>query len=293
MQEENISLRAWVTLFILSLVWGSSFILIKKSLIAFDPLQLAAMRIFFSALALSPLLYYKRKEIEWHRWPVFLLLGTTGNLIPAVLFFYAQTQISSTLSGLLNSLTPIWTMIVGLVFFGAVFNRLRLIGVILGFLGAATLVLLSGKHPDNPNVWYGSLVVLATLSYGVSGNVVKTRFQDTPSKLISAGSFATVAIPSFFYLIYSGFFTSDFTAPEVQYSLIALLVLALVGTAIATIVFYKLVQETNAVFGSSVAYLMPVVAIGWGILDGEYFSWTHLIGMALILSGVNLIRRAK
>lgn len=291
MSNENVDTKAWLTLLILSVVWGSSFILMKKALISFPPMQLAALRIAISGITLSPILYKYRGEINWAHWYRYALVGMVGNAIPAVLFFVAQTQISSSLSGLLNSMTPIWTLILGMVFFYQPLIREQVLGVVLGFVGASILVLAGSNMGSSSNAWYGLLVLIATVFYGLSGNLVKHYFQHTRSLLISAGSFGATAIVAILYLLIFNPIHITHWDTSVYQSLGALFVLSLVGTVLATIIFYQLIQRTSAVFGSTVAYIMPIVAITWGVLDGEQVGWLHLLGIVLILVGVYEVRR--
>ncbi|MFT4533690.1 MAG: drug/metabolite transporter (DMT)-like permease [Saprospiraceae bacterium] len=291
MQEKEISIRHFVILGVLSLVWGSSFILIKKALIAFHPFDLACMRLGVSALAFTPVIIYNRKRIPWKRWKLFLTIGLTGSGIPAFMYFLAQTNINSMVSGLLNSLTPIWTLIIGIIIFKNPMDKYKTTGVLIGFIGAALLMIYGENEGSNSNLWYGLFIVIGTLCYGMSGNLVKHYLQDVDSIIISATSFFLVGGPALILLALHGtIFDVTFSEQE-MYSIGALLLLSLIGTVLATVIFYKLIQETNAVFGSSVAYIMPLVAIFWGFLDGEALGLVVLISMALILSGVYLIKK--
>ena len=291
MQEKEISVRHFVILGVLSLVWGSSFILIKKALIAFDPFDLACMRLAVSAIAFTPVIIYNRKRIPWKRWKLFLTIGLTGSGIPAFMYFLAQTNINSMVSGLLNSLTPIWTLIIGIIIFKNPMDKYKTIGVSIGFIGAAMLMIFGNNEGSNTNLWFGIFIVIGTFCYGMSGNLVKHYLQDVDSIIISATSFFLVGGPAIILLILHGtIFDVTFSEQE-MYSFGALLLLSLIGTVLATVIFYKLIQETNAVFGSSVAYIMPLVAIFWGFLDGEALGLIVLISMALILSGVYLIKK--
>jgi len=291
MQETQISAKHFVILGFLSLIWGSSFILIKKALIAFDPFDLACMRLGVSAIAFTPILLYHKKSIPWKRWKLFLTVGLTGSGIPAFMYFLAQTNINSMVSGLINSLTPIWTLIIGILIFKNPMDKHKTIGVTIGFIGAAALMVFGDSKGANTNLWYGLFVVVGTICYGMSGNLVKHYLQDVDSMIISATSFFLVGIPALILLVVHGTIFDTTINSQTMYSFGALLLLALIGTVLATIIFYKLIQETNPVFGSSVAYLMPLVAIFWGFLDGEGLGIVVLISMALILSGVYLIKK--
>lgn len=291
MEERPISMRHFIILGVLSLVWGSSFILIKKALISFDPFDLACMRLGVSALAFTPVIIYNRKRIPWKRWKLFLTVGLCGSGIPAFMYFLAQTNINSMVSGLLNSLTPIWTLIIGIIIFKNPMDKYKTTGVLIGFIGAASLMIFGESEGSNSNLWYGLFIVVGTLCYGMSGNLVKHYLQDVDSIIISATSFFLVGIPALIIMLMRGSIFEVIMSDQVMYSFGALLLLSLIGTVLATIIFYKLIQETNAVFGSSVAYIMPLVAIFWGFLDGEGLGIVVLISMALILSGVYLIKK--
>jgi|GEM_PF-2879251 len=235
-QEENpITVRHLVILGILSIVWGSSFILIKKALVSFKPFDLACMRIAISALAFTPIVIIRRKDIPWHRWKLFLTVGLTGSGIPAFMYFLAQTNINSMVSGLLNSLTPIWTLIIGILIFKNPFDKQKIAGVTIGFVGAAALILFGDDKGSNANLWYGLFVVVGTLCYGMSGNLVKHYLQDTTSIIISATSFFLIGAPAIIYLIANGSLTDIAFDADQLYSLGAVLILSLVGTVLATI----------------------------------------------------------
>lgn len=291
--DENVDIKYWGILALLSLVWGSSFILMEFALKSFEPIQLAGMRVAISAFCLSPVLFIHRKNIPWKRWYQFFIAGMIGNGIPAILFFIAQSHITSTLSGLLNCLTPIWTLIVGLLFFGTQSEKSKFLGVILGFIGAAILVIGSKDGSGNNNYLYAGMVVLATLSYGTSANYVKTILHDVKPIIISAMTFFTISIPASIYLLFTDFSSIDLSNKQTIQSIAAICTLAILGTALATILFYYLIQKTSAVFGSTVAYLMPIVALFWGVMNDEPVTMWHLVGMIVILSGVYIIRKKK
>lgn len=290
-QEKSPDIKSYLVLGFLSIVWGSSFILIKKSLIAFEPIDLAFLRIAISATAFLPILIYHWKQVDWFRWKLFLAVGMTGSGIPAFMYFIAQTNINSSVSGLLNSLTPIFTLLIGVVIFKNALAKNQLIGVTLGFIGAAILLLFTNESGQNKNLWYGLFVVVGTICYGLSGNLVKHYFQNTKSIIISSVSFVFIGIPATSYLLISGFFTSLEGTNEEMKAFGALLFLSLLGTVLASVIFYKLIQQTSAVFGSSVAYIMPLVAVIWGFFDGESLGIIIFVSLTLILYGVYLIRK--
>lgn len=290
--KSAVSLSSWLTLAVLGLVWGSSFILIKKGLIALNPVQLACLRITISSLAFTPVLIYHRKAVDWTRWKLFLLVGLTGSGLPAFLYSIAQTGVSSSLAGMLNSMTPIFTLIIGILFFKTGFRWSKIVGVVLGFAGVLTLIFSNGADFGG-SVPFALLIIAGTMCYGTSVNIVKEYFQETRSILISATSFFLIGPPAIIYLLSSGAIADMSSKPDILMSIGAVLLLALVGTVTATIIFYKLVKDTNAVFASSVAYIMPIVALGWGFWDGEQLNMLHILGMVFILTGVYIIKRTS
>lgn len=291
MSENKIENSSWILLTILSLIWGCSFILIKKALIAFSPVQLACLRLSISALAFTPIVLYYRKSIPWSRLGTFFLVGITGSGVPAFLFFMAQTNVSSSIAGVLNSMTPIWTLMLGGLFFSTGFSPQKIFGVGIGFLGAASLLWKGGDESIGSQPVYGFLILLATFCYGLSVNMVQHFFKETRPVIISAVSFFTIGIPAAVYLFTTDIFSIWQTNPDAPYALGAVTTLSLFGTVIASIIFYYLVQKTNAVFASTTTYFMPIVALAWGVLDKESIGVYHLISMALILAGVYLIKR--
>lgn len=287
------TLISWLILAVLSLIWGSSFILIKRSLIAFSPVQVACLRIGISALAFQPFLYARMKQVPWQHWKYFLVVGLAGSGIPAFLFAFAQTQINSTLAGILNSLTPLFTLIIGMLFFRSPFDWLKIMGVIIGLMGALLLIGWSNDQGLQGQWFYASLIVVATICYGLSLNTVATKLSGIPSLTISAVSFSFLGLPALITLGFSDFFSVITQHPEGFNSLAAVSILSFFGTFLSTIIFFYLVQLNNAVFASMIAYLMPVVAVGWGVIDGEPVGWIHLVAMVIILGGIFLGRMGK
>lgn len=291
-KSTEVSTIAWLILLFLSIIWGSSFILIKKALISFTAIQVAALRITVGALAFLPLMLSQYKKIDWKKFKLFGIVGLTGSGIPAFLYATAQTEISSSMAGLLNSLTPIFTMLIGVIIFKLLFQWSKLWGILIGFIGASMLLVFENFNTSlNINVYYGLFIVLGTICYGTSVNLVKEFFQNTSSVIISAVSFFLIGPPAVIILLFTDVHLVFQQDPGAMEALLYIVILSLFGTVLSTIIFFKLVQDTNAVFGSSVSYLIPIVAIGWGFIDGELLSWYHLSGMALILLGVYLIRK--
>lgn len=280
----------YLILFILSIVWGSSFILIKKALIAFEPQQVASLRITISALAFTPVVLYYRKQILWSKWKTLLAVGLTGSAVPAFLFSTGQTELSSTITGILNSLSPLFTLLFGIIIFGAAVIQRKIIGVLLGLSGAILMVVFAEEGGASSNLAYGLLIVLAAACYGLSANIVSFRLKGMKSLHLSATSFFLVGLPAIFYLFSTDFVQVLQTDDYALKSLAAVTFLSLIGTVAASVIFYYLIQKTSALFGSTVAYLMPIVSVFWGLLDGEFINLFHFFGMGLILFGVYLSR---
>lgn len=282
----------FIILGILALTWGSSFILIKKSLVAYSPVQVACLRLSITSLALFPVVLRRARQVEWNKWRLFLAVGLLGTAIPAFLFSFAQQKVDSSVAGMLNTLTPLFTLVLGIAFFHARLVWAKVAGVLLGLSGAAVLILLGQKGALSGSIGYSLLIVLATVCYGANLNVVATFFNHLNSLTLSAVSFTFVGIPALAFLLAGTDFLQRLaTDPQALVALGYVAILSLGGTVIASVLFFRLVQKTNAVFSSMVAYLMPVVALGWGMLDGEAMSIFHLIGIAFIMAGVYLSRR--
>lgn len=288
-------LKAWSLLIFLSIIWGTSFILIKRSLLAFSPVEVAILRVGISGLAFLPFFIFHFKKLEWNRWWFYLIIALTGSGVPAILYATAQTELSSATSGILNSITPIFALIIGVLVFGNLTSKKQIIGAIIGFIGAAALIVLdkpvdTGEHIP---IFFAMLIIAGTLLYGTNVNLVKHYFQNVRPMHLSAFAFVLLGVPVMLYIPFSNIPEIVVTHPDGLESLLALTFLALMSTFLALIIFYKLVQDTSAVFGSSVAYIIPIVALLWGFFDGEYIGWMHVISMIVILIGVFMIRMGQ
>ncbi len=281
-------LRSWLLLVLIGAIWGSSFILMKKGLMVFSDVQIATMRMGMAWLVTLPFLLGRFKEISKKEWLILLSVGLLGNGLPAFLFATAQTKIDSSLAGMLNSLVPLLTMTFGLLLFGLRTWLLQVIGLVIGFVGAIMLIVMpggiSGFQPA------ALLVVLASTCYAFNLNVVRRYLSKMPSMLITAGSFLWVGPFCLIYLFTTDF-TSRFEHEAALQSFGAIVILAVVGTTIAVLMFNKLIQSGGAVFASMVTYIVPIVAIIWGVLDGESISVWSILGVFVILAGVYLVNK--
>jgi drug/metabolite transporter (DMT)-like permease len=277
----------WLFLTVLALIWGSSFILIKKGLVGLSPMQLGSLRIIFSAIFLIIIGFRSITEIKQHQWKYIALTSLFGTFIPAFLFAIAQTQISSSVSSILNSLTPLNTLIIGGLAFGLSFKRTQVLGVIIGLIGTLLLIVNGAMNHPNQNYWYTVLVLVASICYATNVNLLKKHLSDVKPLSISTGNFLVMLVPALIVL-FSTNFLSVVENAEVQNSMIYIIILGVVGTGIANIIFFKLIQMSSPVFATSVTYLIPVVAFFWGLLDNEMLTPIQFIGAFIILIGVYL-----
>ena len=277
----------WFYLLVLSLIWGSSFILIKKGLVGLTAFQLGSLRIIFASLFLLLIGFKSLLKIPSHQWKYIALTSIFGTFVPAYLFAIAETQIDSSITAILNSLTPLSTLILGAVFFGITFRRSQIWGVFIGLLGSLLLVFNGAVHHPEQNYYYSILVIVASLCYALNVNLLKKYLSDLTPLSITTGNFLILLFPALGILFFTGFF-DVVHVEKVQHSLLFILVLGVVGTGIANIIFFKLIQISSPVFATSVTYLIPVVAFFWGLLDHEMLTPVQGIGAFVILIGVYL-----
>ena len=287
--ENNNPVNPYVFLGILAIIWGSSFILMKEGLKHFSSYQVAAMRISFAGIALIPFVKWRKVVIKTGDLKYFIISGILGSAIPAFLFTAAQTKISSSLAGAINGLTPLFALLVAVVFVGVKFNKLKVYGVIVGLLGAFFLIV---GQELNFDIKYTSLAVLAAVCYGINVNIIKQKLNDYPPRLVAALPLAIISIIGVGVMLYLGFDVSWNQEQDVK-SLVAIVLLAVVGTSLSLVMFNRLIQQTNTVFATSVTYLIPIVALFWGFLANETISTNQMIGLGFILIAIWLIRKDK
>lgn len=280
----------WIYLCLLALVWGSSFILIKKGLVGLSALQVGSLRTVFAALFLLIIGFRSLRHIRGKQWKWIAFSGFFGTFFPAYLFSFAETEIDSAIVSILNSTTPLLSMLVGIALFEAAFVKRKFIGVMVGLAGTVALIWSGANVNPDQNYWYSLLVILASLFYGFNANVIKKHLQSLPALAITTGNFMVIAVPAFIVLATTGFFSAEvFSDPDAALSLFYIGILGVVGTGAALIVFNKLIQISDPVFSTSVTYLVPIVALSWGILDGEKFSLIQLFSGAVIIVGVLIV----
>ena len=290
----NQPLVAWLVLAGLVLTWGSSFILMKRALVYYSSIEVGALRVIITFLFLLPFALPRLKTLKPKDFLWLSLVGLVGSFFPAFLFAAAQKGIDSSTAGLLNSLTPLFTLIIGLLVFRIKVRKIQVIGVFIGLLGALGLVSSSGGRDFSFNISYALMVVLATIFYAINVNLIKAKLSHIKSITITATSFFIVGFPAIVIL----FTATDFSQklinePGAWVGLGYLAILAIVGTGIAMMGFNMLIKKTTPIFASSVTYLIPVVALLWGLLDGEYFDPGFLIWITLIIAGVLLVNKTQ
>ncbi len=280
----------WLYLLFLSLVWGSSFILMKKALIGLTALEMGALRIFISAIFLFVTGHKSLKKITSEEWKWIVVTAFLGTFFPVFLFAFAETQIDSAVVSILNSTTPLLTLLFGIVFFGTTLILHQILGVILGLLGTLALITLGAAINPDQNYFYSGLVLIASIGYAINVNIIKKKLQNVSAIAIATGNFLVIIIPAAAILLRTGYVNKPFISnPILLQSLGYVAILALLGTAVAKVLFNKLVQISDPVFSSSVTYVIPVVALTWGLLDNEKFHWLQGAAALLILLGVFLV----
>ncbi len=291
-EEKKPVLVDWLVLLGLMLIWGSSFILIKKGLQTFSNLQVGSLRIGISFLALLPFAISRLRVMNSRNFFLFIIAGLIGNAIPAFLFATAQKNLDSLMAGILNSLTPLFTLLVGVWFFNRKSHWLNVAGVVAGFFGAAGLLYVAGGRNLSLTIAPAILVIIATVCYAVQMNFIKNFLSGYDPVAIASLAFSFIGIPAIIFLTeFTDFFKVMQTHPGAWYGLGYVAILSVLGTALAIIANYWLIRRTTALFASSVTYLMPIVSIGWGIIDGEPFLVTYAVWIIILLFGVYLANK--
>ena len=307
MKDSALGMRRWILLLILALIWGSSFILMKKGLQAYPPEQVAAIRMCVASLCLLPFIAHRFREVPSNLWKYVAASGFLGNGIPAFLFAFAQTHVNSSIAGMLNSLTPVFTLLLSFFILKKRSSNQHVLGVFLGLVGALIIILFRSKGGFSGDISYGFLIALATLCYACSILVIKTKLGAIPSLPLAGFAVTTAAVPYALFLTFTDFsarFAADMAAASSGgelpifhlpgwSSFAAVSVLAVMGTAIGLLFFNSLIRTSSALFASSVTYLIPLVALFWGFSDHEQLGIYHFAGLLAILGGVYLINRPE
>lgn len=293
-KKDRSDLTSWFLLIFLSIIWGSSFILMKKGLLAFSPAEVAGIRILSASVFLLPVALRNLKNIKKKQWQFLFISGFFGSLLPAFLFPLAQTRIDSGITGVLNALTPLFTILLGVFFFHLRLNIRIITGIITGFLGSVILVLADGSGDITKINLFALFILLATLFYGLNVNIIKYFLGDIKPVHITSVSMLLIGPFAFLYLVlFSNIKATVMSQDQALISLFYIVILGVVGTAIAMILFNHLIKLTNTVFASSVTYLIPIIAVIWGIIDGETLRLAQYGGMAAIIIGVLVANKGR
>ena len=286
---ENKNLK-WIYLLILSFVWGSSYILIKKALIGLSPLQVGSLRTIISTLLLLAIGYSSLKSIPRDKWKWILITGLVS-FIPPFLFAYAQTEIDSALAAILNSLTPLATLLIGVGFYRFKIDSKQISGVIIGLIGSVLLMYQGSVINPDQNLLYVFFIIFASVLYAVQVNLLKVHLQDVSAVAITVGNFIFIFPLAVVIFLMSDYKQIDINDKDVKVALFCLLILSIIGTVFAKILFNKFVQIASPVFASSVTYTLPIVALFWGLIDGEVFTLNQFFATVIILIGVYLANK--
>jgi drug/metabolite transporter (DMT)-like permease len=286
---------AWFYLILMALVWGSSFILMKKASVVYSITEVGAGRLFIASLFFVPIMLKTKGQVPRDRLPFLFISAMLGFVIPAFLFARAIMHLNSSLSGMLNSLSPLFTLLVGILFFGMPKNKFQIGGIILGLVGAMLLVFTKNTGSvvsDGSEYWYAFLILIATILYGTNTNNIVRNLNHLPALAASSATFLFIGPITFGILLTTDFF-SKVINPNYAINTLYLILLGVFGSGVAAILYNKVVQMVSGLFASSVTYLIPIVAIGWGVLDGEVISFQHYVGMAVILTGIYLVNKKQ
>lgn len=290
MEDKNLR---WIYLMLLALIWGSSFILMKRALVGLSPMQVGALRIIFTALFLILIGGRKIFKIKKKQWYYLTLNGLVGTFFPAFLFAYAIDKIDSSIASILNSLTPLNTLIFGALVFGFGFKKRQLFGVLIGLIGTLMLILKGAEVNPNQDYFYASFILIASVGYAFNVNILKKYLFNLDAISITVANFVLLIIPTLVVLWFTDFFETFELNKATKTGMFYLAILAVFCTGLAKIMFNRLIQISTPIFSSSVTYLIPIVAITWGVLDGEKITLFQIISGAIIMFGVYLVNKSK
>ena len=284
-------LNKWFYLISLSLIWGSSFILIKKALVGLEADQLGSLRIIFSSIIIILIAWKRLSKITRLEWKWISISAFLGSFFPAFLFAFAEKEIDSAVASIINSIVPLNTVVIGLVLFNIRSTKRQIIGVLIGLAGTYMLIMSGIKLNPDQNYLYSGFVILCSFLYALNVNIIKKYLQHLSALTITVGHFAVIIIPAVIVFYFSDFDVNSLKNQETINSVIYVLILAVFGTALAKILFNKLIKISSPVFASSVTYSMLIVSIFWGLVDGEKFSIYQLIATIIIILGVLLTNK--
>lgn len=279
----------WSIMLFLAFIWGSSFILMKRGLEVFSYTEVAALRMSLAWASLLPFVWKEVCKIPKQLWLPLAIVGICGNGLPAFLFTKAQTQLDSSFTGILNALVPLFTLLIAVFVFKTRVKGHNIIGIFIGLVGVVWLIAGNGVIMDNAH--YAWFIVAATICYAISLNTIKNYLGGLKPIHITGLAFFFIGPATTLYLFSTDFIHQMQTHPQAWSAFAYIFVLAVIGTALAVAIFNELVHRTNAIFASSVTYLIPMFAIMWGLIDGETIALQHFLGTAIIFGGIYLVNK--
>ncbi len=285
--------KKWVYLLLLAFIWGTSLFFIKKATLGFDGYQVGALIMVFSAFILLPFGFKSLQKVKKKHFSALLIIALFSTFIPSFMFTIAIGKVGVSITSILNSLTPLNTLWLGVVFFGMKFSKNQLIGLSIGLLGLLIYFLTGNFYQGSGEYIWSLLVVFSSIGYALNTNLIMTKLRDLDALSITTATFLITLIPALLVLYYADFFTIYEHTPRQQSALLYILFKAAIGTAFAMVVYNKLVQISSPVFASSVTYLIPVVALVWGYFDNEIINTWQFIAGILILLGVYIGNRQE
>ena len=285
--------KRWLYLAVLSIIWGSSFILIKKGLVGLNPFQLASLRMVFAAIAIGIYSFNSLKKIPKKSWKWIIITAYFGTFFPVYLISYGQTEIESGLASIITTVTPINTLIIGIIFFSLSFSTKQIFGLFIGLLGSILLLYEAKENNSDTNIFYSFFVFMTTVGYAASVNLIKKYLTEIPPDVVTAGIFLSISPPALLVLIFSDFSSLDFYDTKVINSILFVFILGVISSATAQTLFNKFVKIASPLFASAVTYTMPLVAIFWALLDGEVLTIMQYFAAAIILIGVYMVNKKR
>jgi drug/metabolite transporter (DMT)-like permease len=267
--------------------------LIKKGLVGLSSFQVASLRIIFAAIIILIYSYNSLVKIPKKSWKWILITAYTGTFFPVYLISYGQTEIESGLASIITTITPINTLIVGIIFFGLVYTKKQLLGLLIGLIGAILLIHEASEADINLNIYYSFFIYMTTVGYAASVNLIKNYLTDISPEALTAGIFISISPPALIVLFLSDFSSLNFEDTEVLNSIIFVFILGVFSSAIAQTLFNKFVKIASPLFAAAVTYTMPIIAIFWAILDGETLTIMQFFSTAIILTGVYMVNKKK
>jgi len=285
--------KRWLYLAVLSIIWGSSFILIKKGLVGLNPFQLASLRMIFAAVAIGIYSFNSLKKIPKKSWKWIIITAYFGTFFPVYLISYGQTEIESGLASIITTVTPINTLIIGIIFFSLSFSTKQIFGLFIGLLGSILLLYEAKENNSDTNIFYSFFVFMTTVGYAASVNLIKKYLTEIPPDVVTAGIFLSISPPALLVLIFSDFSSLDFYDTKVINSILFVFILGVISSATAQTLFNKFVKIASPLFASAVTYTMPLVAIFWALLDGEVLTIMQYFAAAIILIGVYMVNKKR